>query len=166
MNKKTKRITFSAMMTALAVICLYFMSIFPTGRYGFAAAASLFGIAAVIETGLVGGAFVYAASSVLSLLILPDKTDLMLYILFFGYYPIVKSLAEQMKTPVLTWGIKLVVVNIAFTVILKLFSALVFDYADLLGSTALVYLAMNAIFVLFDIGVSKMISYYMIRIRK
>lgn len=165
MNKKTKKITVAAMMTALAVVFLYLAAILPTGRYGLVAAASLFGVAAVIETGISGGVFVYLGASLLGLLLVPDKLDLMLFVLFFGYYPVLKSLAERLENIVLSWIIKLAVMNGALTVILLFFSSLIFDYAAVFSSTALVYLFLNVVFVIFDIGVSKVIAYYMYRIK-
>ena len=152
-------------MTALAVVFLYLAAILPTGRYGLVAAASLFGVAAVIETGLSGGVFVYLGASLLGFLLVPDKLDLMLFVLFFGYYPVLKSLAERMENRVLSWGVKLAVMNAALTVIRVFFASLIFDYAAMAGSTALVYLFVNIVFVIFDIGVSKVIAYYMYRIK-
>ena len=95
MNKKTRKLTFNGIMAAFAVVFVYISSVFPTGQLGFAAIASLFVAAAVIENGLISGLLVYVASSAVSLLIVPGKAQVLLYIFFFGYYHIVKSLSER-----------------------------------------------------------------------
>ena len=153
-------------MTALAVAIMYVSSFLPTGQYGFAALASLVGYAAVIEAGLGGGIFVYVGASVLGLLIAPVKMSALLFALFFGYYPVIKSLAERIKNRVLGWVLKLAVFNGALTLILLVFKELVFDYVSKIGNTFLFYIIFNVIFIAFDYGISKLISFYMMKIHK
>ena len=95
MSKKTRRITLAAVFTALTLIFLYLANILPAVRLGFTAAASLFAVAAVIETGIVSALFVFVGSSVIGALLLPDKTAVITYVLFFGYYPVIKSLPRN-----------------------------------------------------------------------
>lgn len=166
MKNTTKKLTISAIMTALAVAIMYVSSFLPTGQYGFAALASLVGYAAVIEAGLGGGIFVYVGASVLGLLIAPVKMSALLFALFFGYYPVIKSLAERIKNRVLGWVLKLAVFNGALTLILLVFKELVFDYVSKIGNTFLFYIIFNVIFIAFDYGISKLISFYMMKIHK
>ena len=166
MRKQTKLITLGAVFTALSLVFVYLASVFPTGQVGIVALASLFGIAAVVETGLVGGVFVFAATSFLGFVLIPNKTVMVLYAVFLGYYPILKSLAERVKSRAIEWVIKLVSVNIAMTVIVFVFSELVFHAEFLNQHTVLLYLAVNVVFVIYDFGVSKLIEFYINRISK
>lgn len=166
MSKKTRRITLAAVFTALTVISLYLTNILPTVRLGFAAAASLFAVAAVIETGIVAAIFVFIGSSVISALLLPDKTAVLLYVLFFGYYPVIKSLAEKFRSKLPNWALKLVVFEAAFTLIWFLFRSLIFDAKVLEIPVLLVYLIATLAFLAFDIGLTRLIGFYIYRISK
>jgi len=166
MKGKSRKISVCAILSALTLSALYIGSVFPTGRVGLIAASSLFGIAAVIEVGMSGGAFVYVVSALLGALIIPDKSAVIFYALFFGYYPGLKSFAETGKNRVTEWIIKLLVMNAALTVTVFVFSGLVFDIGSLPFGTPILYAVVNAAFVLFDIGVTKLIGFYIVRISK
>jgi len=165
-NRHTKTITVCALMIALSCVSLCFGSILPTGQLGFAALAALFGVAAVVETGLKGGAAVYIGALLLSLLISADKTPSILYGLFFGYYPLLKSFAERRRSRVVEWVVKLAVMNAALTAIVLLFRGLVFDIQSLTDSLLVVYIAANVVFVIFDLGVTRVVGFYVSNIRK
>lgn len=166
MDKRTRIITLAAVLTALTVVFLYLANMLPTVRLGLAAAASLFAIAAVIEGGVVSSVFVFIGSSVISALLLPDKTAVLVYVLFFGYYPIIKSLAERIRSVVLCWAVKLAVFELSLTAIWFLFKNLVFNAKYLETNLILIYLAGTAAFVVFDIGLTRLISFYIQRISK
>lgn len=166
MNKKTRIITSSALFISLSMVFLYLSSVFPTMQLCFVAATSLFVVAQVIETSLMGGMYVFVGSCILGFLIVPDKTSMILYTLFFGYYPIVKSLAEKHSNAVVRWGIKLVVMNIALAVILGFFGELIFDLSQFKYGVWVFAALFEVTFILFDIGVSRLIGFYMARIHK
>jgi hypothetical protein len=166
MDKKTRIITLAALFVAFSVIFLYLGSVIPTIRLGFAAAASLFAVAAVIETGLVSASFVYIGSSVISLLLLPDKTVILLYVLFLGYYPIIKSLAERSRSIILCWAAKIALFEAAYSVIWFLFKRLIFDSKFIETNIIFIYLAGTAAFVVYDVGLTRLIGFYIQRISK
>jgi len=154
------------MLTALSAAALYAASVFYPARLGLTAVAALFCIAAVVETGLKGGVAVYVCALILGLLLTADKTPMILYGFFFGYYPIVKSLAERCESRVVEWIIKLAVMNAALTVIILLFRSLVFSLQSVTESIPLIYIAVNIVYVVFDFGVSKLIWFYIEKIHK
>lgn len=160
MDKKTRRLTLSALFTAFCVISLYIASVWPTGQLGLTAFASLFVAAAIIESGLSFGLYVFIAGSALGMLLLPNKIAPLLYILFFGYYPIIKSLIERINGILLQWTLKLLVFNAALTVIWVFLKELFFGFIDNTLSVALLYLGGNAVFALFDYGFSKVVLFY------
>lgn len=166
MKSKTRNITLSAVLIALNVVFLYLAVILPSGRMGFVAVSSLFVVAGVIELGISPAVLVFVSCSILGALILPDKTAVIVYALFFGYYPIVKSLAERSRSKVLTWVVKLAVFNAAFTALWFLFKTILFDSKYLETSLLLIYPAINLVFIIFDIGLTRLISFYIVRISK
>jgi len=164
MNRKTQNLTLSALFSALTLVSLYIASIWPTGQLSLAAFASIFTAAAVIESGINSGCSVFVVSSALGLLILPDKGAPLVYILFFGYYPIAKSLIEKMGSVALQWILKLALFNASLTVIWFFLRWLIFDQSDTTPATVIVYLAGSAIFALYDYGFSKVIRLYINRV--
>jgi hypothetical protein len=153
-------------MTAFTAVLLYAASILPMERLGIVAVSSLFGIAAVIEAGLVSGIFVFSGSALICWLIVPYKPVVLLYALFFGYYPIIKSLAEKLRNKIIKWCVKLAVFNVALVLLWFLFGGLVFTPAIIKLGNALIWPAGNAAFVLYDIGLTKLIGFYINRLSK
>jgi len=156
----------SALFAALTVMILYFASIWPTGWVGLVAAASMFTAAAVIEAGVPSGAYVFIISSALGMLIIPNRSSPILYMLFFGYYPVIKSLVERIGNVAAQWALKLLAFNISLTVAWFLLRELVLgQYADIPGAVV-IYLGGNAVFALFDYGFTKLIWFYLDRVKR
>ncbi len=166
MSARTYRVALGALMTALTLVFMYISNLIPTARVAFVAAASLFVTAAVIEGGLSTGIFVAVGGGALAALFLPDKTAALLFALFFGYYPVLKSIAERATSRVLQWAVKIAVFNLAFCAVWFLFGALVFDQAVLDAPLIGIWALLNGVFVLYDIGYTKLISFYIERISK
>ena len=167
MNLKTKKTTLCAMMAALSVAFMFIGNLFPTGRMGFMAIASLFTVSIVIHYGYILAVLMFVVSTILGLLILPDKTPIAFYALFFGYYPIIKSFAERKKR-VMSWIIKMFVFNIALTVIfIFMKELLLLRFFEKLSENILgivIYITFNVIFIVYDIGLSRLIGFYMTNI--
>ena len=166
MAKRTRAITMTALISALATITLYIASVWPTGRIGIVALASVFSAAAVVEAGLASGIYVFVISSALGLLLIPDRSAVLLYICFFGYYPVVKCLVERIRNISLQWVLKLLIFNIAMIVVWFLLRALLFSFDTGEPATVVVFLGGNVIFAAFDYGFSKLIWFYKERISK
>lgn len=93
---RVKRLTVCAMLSALGVTLAYLGSLVELLDLCTAAFCAMLVIPVVIEyeKGYPWG--IYAATSVLSLLLLPNKLPAVVYLLF-GYYPIVKAYLERMR---------------------------------------------------------------------
>jgi hypothetical protein len=166
MDKKTRNLTLSALFSALAVVSLYVASIWPTGQLGLTAIAALFVAAAVIESGLSFGIYVYIASSLISLLIVPNRISPFLFILLFGHYPIIKSLIEKQGHLVVQILLKLFVFNASITLIWFLFNELFLAFVGIELHPALIYVAGSVVFLLYDYGFTKLIWLYINRVSK
>ncbi len=163
MKISARKIAFTAIFAAFSVICLYLAAVLPTGQLGFLGVSSLFEIAAVCEYGVTGGILVLVVTAVLGFVIVPDKTAALLYLCFFGWYPLVKLFAEKLK-PALSWVVKLITYNIAVSVCLF---ALKFTFISYEIGTAyyiICYALANVVYIVFDIAVSRAIMVYMSRI--
>jgi hypothetical protein len=166
MSKRVRKITVPALMASLSIVFIYLASVFPTGQLGLIAVSSLFGIAAVIETGLISGILVYVASSILALIVVPNKLITLIYVMFFGYYPVLKSIAERVKNRVFEWVIKLLVFNGALTLMMFTIKSAIIPQSLEKIPSAVIYIGANVVFAVFDFGVSKLIAFYLNRISK
>ena len=156
-------------MGALSVLCLL-LTVFPYATYALPALASVFLFPVIIECGKRYGAAVYAATALLSLLIVPDWEAKMLYALFFGGYPLLKSVAEGCRR-VWEWMVKLGVFNVSMVLTyglligLRLLPMTDFAVGSLSVPIALLVLLLmgNGVFVLYDIGLTRLLSIYVYR---
>ncbi len=163
----TKRLTVCAMLSALGVVLLWIGSILEVAEISMAVVASLLCVIAVIEYG--GGApwLVFAVTGVLSLVLLPNKGVAATYVLFFGYYPIVKEKLER-RPRVLRWVLKELIFHVALIVLAAVWKWILFPSAEMPSSILLVGLLVLAemVFVLYDIALTRLISLYLFRLRK
>lgn len=154
------------MLTALGVVFLYLGSIIEIADISMAVIASVFCVLAVIEYG--GGApwIVFSVTAVLSLVLVPQKSPAVMYTLFFGYYPILKERFEKMRTAV-SWICKEAVFNVALAAIAVCLKFGLLTYTDIpLAVFAVFAVLCEAVFVLYDIALSRLISFYVYRLRK
>lgn len=106
------RVAFCGIMTALCVLLMFLTGLIPVGTYALPSLAGMLLTVIVVEMGTSWAWLVYAASSVLSVLIAADKEAAMLYVLFFGYYPILKAVIERKRMrKVVTYLLKFAVFN-------------------------------------------------------
>ena len=100
------------MMTALSLV-LMLPTAFDLLEYALPALAGILTLFCVIELGK-GWAFgIYAATSLLGVLVLPNKKAIVLYIVLFGYYAILKAVFESKLKKPLEILLKILVFNAA-----------------------------------------------------
>jgi len=167
MKRRTRFVSVTALLVALSVVILYLASFLPTARVASAAIAGLLTAVAVIECGVLSGVACFVCSSILAAVLLPVKSVALLYILFFGYYPVVKSLAERIKRRALEWAVKIIVFNAALTAAYFLWILSFMPGVDFGAWTfVLLYLAGNICFILYDFAFSMLAGQYLARIYK
>lgn len=155
-------------MGAASVVFLFLSGYLPTLSITFAAIAGLFIAAAFIECGLKYALLCYLSVSAVSLVIVPDKALVFLFILVFGLYPLFKAWAEARRTLLLEFAAKLLFCN----VMIFLLYLLVRSFAKLpkLPDIPFVYpiavAALNIVFLVYDFGFSKLIALYRLRISR
>lgn len=167
-EEKTLALTLSAILAGLGLIFLYLSALIPSGRWSMVAVAGLLPAAAVISIGLWGGVATYAVTGLLGFFLVPSQINVLLYLLFFGIYPVVKSLLERLDNPWLTLLGKLAFFNAILTVFCLGLSALFLPALPtwLLGKRWFLYLVGNVVFLAYDYGFTKLIGFYMARVHK
>jgi len=160
---KSQKLSFSAIMCALGVVILLVGSIIELVDITMAAIASFLIIICMIELGGYMPWLVYAVTSALGFLLLPNKTVMMIYILFFGFYPILKNYFERLS-PIFSWIAKFVVFNIAVVFYYLVIEKLFYVNADSVKSYLLVLV--NVIFFTFDLTLTLFVTAYVRKLRK
>lgn len=158
-----------------SALCLLLMllTIIPIATYTMPALAGMVLIVVVIENGYSTAWMVYAAVGFLSIFICPDKEAAMLFVGFFGFYPIIKGKIERLKNRLLEYLAKFAIFNIAmvanYIVIIYAFGMQeILEEVGPLGKySLLVLLALgNVVFFVYDIALSKIILAYKFVLRK
>jgi len=166
--KKSRRTALGGVITALCCALMYMSHLIPVGSYAFPAIAGGLIVMIVIEINRAWAAGVYVAAALLSAFALPDAA--LAFALFFGYYPILKELYERLGNRTLSRILKGVTFNAALAllyVVSRFLFGLNLEYHTILGDWiwAVIILAANGMFVLYDIALTRMIALYLIRVR-
>lgn len=157
-RSNTSRTALVGVLSAGSLALLWTACLSPTGRLGIAAAAGLFPMAAVLAAGRSAGYLCWAATSILGLVLLPDKGVALLYLLFFGVYPVLKSRFEAMKRQSMAWAWKLFYFNTVLAIFWFVFRALFVSCLPGWLEDGRLLLAMgNVVFIVYDIGLSRLI---------
>lgn len=144
---------------------LYFGSLIEVLDLSMAALASMLVIFAVIEIGGIYPYAIYAVTGVLAVILLPVKVPAVYFLLFSGYYPIIKEKFERFSR-VLEWILKIVCFNIALSAFM-----LVSKYVLMLSNeidlfAVIIYVFGNGVFVLYDVALTRLIRFYIVKLRK
>lgn len=168
--KKTGKITFAAILAALASVFMI-SSFFPYLTYGIPALASLFIMVAVVELGVKWGFAAYAVSALLTVLLPGDPEAKLIYIALLGYYPALKGLIESKCNRIVEYIIKFTVFNImlllSYGVLAGLLGIEMGDMGEFGKWTALILIAAaNLVFIIYDVMITRVSAWYFIRLHK
>lgn len=168
--KNASKTAMGAMVAALCIALMLLTAVIPFLSYAMPMIAGALITVMVIECDKLWALFVYVSVSILSLLVVPDKSAGLAFLFYFGYYPILKNILESKFNKTAETIIKYA--NIIFVVLGAYFLALKFfgiDTDDMefivphLGKwyTYLILSLLTAIFFkLYDTALSKAILLY------
>jgi hypothetical protein len=165
-TNSTKKIALSGMLSALSVMLMLIGSLFQTLDLTAAAAAGFTVVFAMIELGIRYAYAVYTVSSILAILLLPNKSPALIFAVFGGLYPIMKAYLQRIRSKWLSYIAKLAVFNLLFSAIITA-GKYIFMLSDDFYSFGLVmYLLGNIAFILYDYALDKIILLYIVKIKK
>ena len=157
-SSKASRTALVGVLSAGSLALLWLTCLSPTGRLGLDAVAGLFPVAAVLAGGRAAGYLCWAASGVLGLILLPDKGIALMYLLFFGLYPVLKSRFEGERRQWLGWLFKMGYFNLVLFVFLFVLRAVfVPNLPSWLTESWMIWLFGNIVFLVYDVGLSRLI---------
>lgn len=167
--KNSKVIAYSGVATALSVVMLFLGSIFWVLGYTMPLVASLVMIILLDSISQKSALLTFISTSIISFILLNDKECVLLYILFFGYYPLIREKINDIKPKSLSYLLKFITFNAAM-VLTQVLCVYVFGipFDDMLGKWGIVLfvLCLNLVFVVFDKLYTLLLKLYRIKLKK
>ncbi len=169
--KQSSKCAIGGIVSALSLVLMISVAIVPFLTYALPAVAGVLIVFIVVEIDKKWAFGVFSAVAILAFLLVPDKEVAMMYIAFFGYYPIIKAILESKLPPALGWVVKVVLFNltmVAAYLILIYIMGVTVDEINEYGMIAVPMLlgAGSVAFVAYDIALTRIISLYIIKWRK
>ena len=167
--KNSKIIAYSGVATALSVVMLFLGSIFWVLGYTMPLVASLVMIILLDSISQKSALLTFISTSIISFILLNDKECVLLYVLFFGYYPLIRDKINDIKPKFLSYLLKFITFNAAM-VLTQILCVYVFGipFDDMLGKWGIVLfvLCLNLVFVVFDKLYTLLLRLYKIKLKK
>ena len=172
-NKLAFRISLGGIITAICLAMMFCTGMLPTLDYAIPAFAGFLMVIMIVETGTKWAIITYAAVSVLCFLMTPNYEAILLFVLFMGYYPILKFYLDHWRSKPLAWLIKFVVFNAAMVLFYFIFVYLItsvdlFEGLERFGKYAAVVMLFlaNVVFLVYDFALGQLINLYVNWFRK
>ncbi|MCH5300841.1 MAG: hypothetical protein J1E56_05920 [Ruminococcus sp.] len=115
-SKIAYKVALCGVLSALSLVLMMFTTVIPVGTYALPVMAGILLVSVVIEFNAKWALAVFFTVSVLSFLLSGDKEAVLYFIMFFGFYPVVKSYLERIKSKFLQWVLKYALFNICMVV--------------------------------------------------
>lgn len=172
-TSKSSEIALGGVFSGLCLLIMFLTGLIPFGTYAFPALAGAMLTVVLIENGSKVATMVYISVSFLSFFVVPDREAAMMFVFFFGYYPIVRKQIEKLKYKLVQFVLKFLLFNAA--ILLAYFLMIfVMGMPDLLSEmgelgkySAYILLGSgNLVFFMYDYALGKYILLYIYRIRE
>ena len=160
-----------SVITALSVLFMLMTMILPVAAYSCVMLTGLCTSLIVEEIDRKYALCSFAAVSILSAVLIPDKESVILYVVFFGYYPVLKDFIETKLKKLVNFVIKMLVFNSAC--LISFFTSIYvlsvpkdsFMIGDLYLPWVILIMA-NLLFLIYDYTLEVMIRLYRVRFKK
>lgn len=165
--KKSKRIALCGMLSALSLVIML-VAYFPYLTYTLPALAGIMFAIVMVEIGPKWAWGSFVTTAILSLL-LCEKEAAVIFVAFFGYYPIVKANLERISLKAIEYIAKFLLFNVAvivaYLVIIYVFSIPIENMGQFGQYTLLILLGMgNVVFIIYDFALSTAYQEYMVKL--
>ena len=167
--KNSKIIAYSGVATALSVVMLFLGSLIWVLAYTMPLIASLIMIILLDSISQKSAILTFVSTSVISFILLSDKECLLLYVLFFGYYPLIRDKINDIKPKFLSVLLKYLTFN-ASMILTQILCVYVFGipFDDMLGMWGIVIfiICLNLVFAVYDKLYDLLLKLYRIKLKK
>ena len=166
--KDTKKITLSAMLTALGVVIMLLGAVIEMLDLTVGAIASLIVVFVFVEIGKPYHWLVWLCTSLITALIYPGSALWIEYFLIFGIYPILKAYIERLPKWS-WWPVKLVYINAMVGMLALAMEKLLgipFFEDEGVWMRVLFWALLNVAFVMYDIFLRTLLRVYFVKYRE
>ncbi|MBD5094626.1 MAG: hypothetical protein HDT26_10165 [Subdoligranulum sp.] len=171
-HNESHRIALAGVFGALSLTFMLVGGILPLATFAAPAIAGILIMPVAIEFGRKTGWLLYAAIGLLSLLLVSDREMSLIFLFFFGFYPLLKTNLERLHTRAARCLAKFAVFNLCvvgmYALILLVFPipAISSEFAEMgWGFAGVLLAAGNATFAVYDAAVARLVSLYCTRLR-
>lgn len=175
--RKSAKTALGGIVAALSLVLMLLSTVLPNLTIVLPAVAGVVLMIMVIEIGRKWAITAYIVISILSIFILPDKETAMMFVGFFGYYPVFKSLVEQKLGKIAGIFLKFLVFNASvvavYLIVIFVFKIPVDLSFGIKGlewlekyALAIIFVMANITFLLYDLLLSRYVVLYLNRLRK
>lgn len=168
--KNTLKAAMCGVLSALSVLLLFFGGASFLFAYIMPMVTGLIMIILNRACGTPWAVTAFVSVSFLSFMLVADRECVLMYILFFGYYPILHPSIEKISSKLIRWAAKLLVFNIMITVV-QLILVYIFGIPFLEEGTGKIFIPvfavlMNVMFVVYDMLINRLTLLYKLRLEK
>lgn len=157
----SKKITYSGILLGLNIVLLLISNLISINTMFFMGLASLIISVIVMEYGVNTGLVFYIASIILSFVVMPNKSQWLLYTLTFGIYGLVKYFIEKGRPIYIEVILKLIFANLVAVILYLILKNIVIIPINII--TIIVY---QVAFLVYDYVYSLFIEYYNEKIKR
>lgn len=112
MNNVSYKVALGGIISSLCMLSMFAVVVMPFLYLTMPMIAGALITIIAVEVNKSWAFLTYAAVGLLSIFVIPNKEASLIFILLFGYYPIVKEMIEKLKSRLLRTAIKFVIFNI------------------------------------------------------
>lgn len=162
----TRIIALNGILGALTLICLFLATVLPTNRLSLYALSSFFISVVIVESGIKAGWLFYVSTALLALIILPEKLGLVPYIIFFGFYGILKYYIEKLDKLILEYILKFIYFNLCIGTAWLLIRQFFIAEITVRLPWFVVIIVLEIIFLIYDFVYTLFVVYYRDKLKK
>ncbi|MBP1570895.1 MAG: hypothetical protein J6C76_03250 [Oscillospiraceae bacterium] len=168
----THKISLCGVFGALSIVIMLMGSIIPMATYMCPAIAAFFILPIVAEYGEKTGFTLYAAVSLLCMMLIAEKEFVLMYVFVFGFYSVFKFRADKIKPKFVQFVLKalyaFITTFISYALLLLVFPSPVLtnDFSDMTTGIVIAFFVLFVItFMLYDFAAKIMFVLYNSRLR-
>lgn len=165
------RVALGGIVSALCLVTMFLAGVIPALYLLLPGIAGILLMIIAVEVNIPWAFLTYLAVSLLSLIITFDKEAALIFIMFFGHYPIVRFYIQKIPLRLIRLAVKLILFNICiigyFYVTVYIFGLdeMLDEFDDFGRYGAYIMLAMaNVLFVLYDLNLDNIYRIYIKRL--
>ncbi len=173
MKSLSFKVSLGGIITALSIVFMFMTGLLPLFVYVIPALCGAMLLIIAIEISSTWSYLTYAAISVLSLLLVPDKEAALLYVFLMGFYPTLKLRLDKIKPIALSYTVKLLIYNLLivlyYNITIRIISSssLQEDMGEFGRYGIYIFWAVtNVVFLIYDIAIGRLMGLYLDWIRK